>query len=56
MQAATKVLAWKFHVVVRQNSGKEMNEESVLHVQSFLLLLLIRPTDFFFAVFIAFAA
>ena len=25
---------WKFHVVVVQNSGKEMYKKSVLHVQS----------------------
>ena len=48
-------ITWKFHVVVRQNSGKEMDKESVLHVQS-CFFLLIRPTDFFLAVFIAFAA
>ena len=37
---------WKFHVVVVQNSGKEMYKKSVLHVQSFSFLffvLLIRP-------------
>ena len=25
---------WKFHIVVVQNNGKEMNKKSVLHVQS----------------------
>ena len=34
---------WKFLVVVVQNNGKEMYKKSVLHVQSFFLL--IRPTD-----------
>ena len=27
-------LFWKFHVVVVQNNGKEMEKESVMHVQS----------------------
>ena len=32
---------WKFHVVVVQNSGKEMYKKSVLHVQSFFVCLFV---------------
>ena len=37
----TKICFWKFHVVVVLNNGKEMYEKSVLHGQSYFLLM--RP-------------
>ena len=43
-----------FYVVVVQNNGKELFIQSVLHVQSFVLL--IRRYVVFFTVLVAFAA
>ena len=57
--SSIKRVTRKFHVVVVQNNGKEVYQKSVqscflqirkkgvLHVQSVVLFLLIRPTDFF---------
>ena len=47
-------LFWKFHVVVVQNNGKEMEKESVMHVQSCFFAN--WTSCCFFTVFVAFAA
>ena len=45
-----------FYVVVVQNNGKEMFIQSVLHLQSCVLLMRPYVVVFFFTVLVAFAA
>ena len=56
IECATRKFNFRtFSVVVVQNNGKEMFIQSVLHVQSCVLLIR-RYVVFFFTVLVAFAA